>query len=202
MLYLFAPAADGSYFEEDKNKLEVLGKECVYWEAPYLVRSGNNLQSIRRRWDECVRNLKAILGKNPFVGIGKNLGGSMLVYAQRHELRAKGIIVAGAVPNLSEFAAKSNSKMAQQFRDHSKWNMSEYLNLMQDTDLYVNLLETHSSKYLLQVGTKDPWIEMNGIDMYNEMKERGYDVRFYSEGHKMESTEAIEDRINWVTDHF
>lgn len=201
---IYAPSATGRVNYEEINALEGAGFRVVIWEAPYLkYEEFNTVDEIRLAWvlyeysfKKLFREIKSQTYHRLFA-MGLNLGGAVLSYVSRG-LNLDGLIIAGAVPKLSEFWCTSAHSQARHFQAMVRFDKGEYQLKLQNTDLIDSIKSYPKDKLLVQVGLRDDWIDEPGRQHYYQMAQQGIKISWHNDVHSMAGQEAKLERMNWL----
>lgn len=131
-------------------------------------------------------------------GLGRNQGASLLGHAAAGEESFCGLVFTGAIPELSLYRTNSVLPSARAFRD-SLSGPEEYPRIaeLRELDLTRTLRRVDPRTCLLQIGTRDDWIDADAVDAYRTL-EKSFRVDWVDDDHAMNAASSIGGRWDFV----
>lgn len=200
---ILVPGADALEFGPDVA--EAARRGVVAHALTLPAYSGHPIDDRRPYYDVVSRQirqtLEAIREKDsvaPIFGVGRNQGASLLGHAAADNEDFCGLVFTGAIPELSLYRANSVLPSACAFRD-SLSGPEELSRIpeMRDMDLTRTLQRIEPDRCLLQIGTRDDWIDEASVEAYRHL-ETTFRVDWIEDGHAMNSPASIGGRWDFV----
>ena len=200
---ILVPGADALEFGPDVAEAE---RRHIAAHALILpAYSGHPIDGRRPYYDAVSRQIQQVMeairekdsGARIF-GVGRNQGASLLGHAAADNEAFCGLVFTGAIPELSLFRANSVLPSARAFRD-SLSDPEELSRIpeMRDMDLTQTLQRIEPDRCLLQIGTRDDWIDEASVEAYRHL-ETTFRVDWIDDDHAMNSPASIGGRWDFV----
>lgn len=200
---ILVPGADALAFDEDLA--EAIARQFETRIIALPRRSGHPVATMREYYEEVrvligteVDAIRSADSDALIVAIGRNLGGSLLAYAERANGSLDALVILGAVPALSNYFLQKyrESRDAEQGRSkqvisEERWGEAAKFDLVESLDAL------RSERLLIQIGTRDEWINQDSVDIYKSMEQR-FSVKWFDCGHSMGSSDAVAQRWKFI----
>jgi hypothetical protein len=210
-LVIFYPPATGDkgHQAEEAKKLKELNYASLLYDPPYRKNMSKgglaDLNGEKELWKEArehfpkvVQDFKKHLGSEQmkiFV-VGKNIGGSVAAYSVDSSVNC--LIITGSVPILSTFWVTSEHPVAREARkDISNQQLKRFQNEMKVFDLTETVLGLRQ-KVLIQLGTKDPWIEKQQADTLKNKISKNTMIQWIEDDHIMATENSVTQRQKFL----
>ncbi len=201
---LLVHGADRLVFREDAEEARKRGISVHALELPRF--EGHPVDDVHKQYSEIsalieaeVATIRAGSSHAVIVGIGRNLGGSMLAYHAAQAGCLDAIVLTGAIPDLSRFKERSSHGGAQRYRDMvGGASQAGRFAMLADLDLVASLPSIPVDRCLLQAGLADPWMDEVSIDVFRDFLRSGYRVEFLQDDHAMVAPETLARRWHFI----
>lgn len=209
---ILVPGADALTFEADLN--EARRRDLNVHLIEYGSWSGHPIDAARDHYDRLAARIDAVLSEarvrpsdearsttgaaRPLLGIGRNLGGSLLAWWARRRADFHGLVLTGAIPELSVFRRHGQHPSARRFRaslprPEDLPRIAELASL----DLTRSLREIPPERVLLQVGSADCWMDANAHASFAALA-RCFQVQFVDDEHAMVGAATVAARWDFL----
>jgi dienelactone hydrolase len=213
VLFLHSAMGHARMFYPDIQLLLERGFACASLEAPYS-RSRNMLvprglvsaRNERSLWDRTAEELVLALQEcetrwhSERVGFfGLNIGGSVGMYWIAKGAPVQAAVVAGAVPDLTDFWLHSTHPAAVAAREEPGSDPAAYEHRMRETDL-LETVPMAAAPVLVQFGSRDAWISPES-KVKAERKFSGLArvrVSLLDDDHEMRALPTVKERVDFL----
>lgn len=204
---ILVPGADSLTFETDRA--EAVRRGIPTRELTLPPFTGHPIDDRQAHFDTVADMIEATLreirASNPaarVAAIGRNNGGGQLAWAAARNLLLDGIVLVGAIPEISRYRRESKAPSAVKFRDSLK-NSEELDRIvsMKVMDIIATSQYIAADRCLIQFGSQDPYIDETATDAAETLAKR-FQVTWLNDDHAMESKVTLAQRWDFIEQRF